>query len=161
MYLGSEAPEKPTVISESDVRTQPEATESSVGEKPAVDLSEEASVPAAQPEREPDIGDPPAEVAAAIPVPAPTREEAPQKVVSAQPVYSVQVGAFRDEAKAAERVARFRKKGYEAYIVPPAPGEKGALSKVRVGQFRKREEADAMARKIRQKEGIQAFVTYR
>jgi len=160
MYLGTETPEQPAIIDASGEKRPLVETETSAEEEPGAALSGQPSSPGGAREPEPEIGEPPHETDPGIGQPS-GRDAATDKAAAEMPVYSVQVGAFRDSGKAAERVARLKKKGYEAYIVPPAPSDSKALTKVRIGHFSKREEADALSRKIRQREGIQAFVTYR
>ena len=161
MYLGSEVPQEPTVISEPGETSQIEDTGSAVPQSPVP--AESGAEPVTEPlsPESPDVGYAPPEPEDRMPVPDPTAEPPPDRPPSSRSVYSVQVGAFRDPGKAEDRVAQLKKKGYDAYMVPPVGDGKSALHKVRVGHFAKREDADALSRKIRKGEGIQAFVTYR
>jgi cell division protein FtsN len=86
-----------------------------------------------------------------------------EKLVSPQPskppkaVFTIQVGAFENTSYAKSLKTMLKKKGYSAYITPTK--KEGKLYKVCVGKFSKREEAKALLEKIKQTEGLQAFVT--
>ena len=61
----------------------------------------------------------------------------------------VQVGAFSDEAKVREVRAKVEKEGIKTYT-NIAQTKEGARTRVRVGPFTSRDEADKVARKIKQ-----------
>jgi DedD protein len=112
---------------------------------------------------------PDAAVAAVVPVPdakvAPKPPEpklaeskpAESKPVEAKPSdtqdtgarFVVQIGAFNDEAKVREVRAKLEKEGIKTYT-NIAQTKEGARTRVRVGPFTSRDEADKVARKIKQ-----------
>jgi DedD protein len=63
--------------------------------------------------------------------------------------FVVQVGAFSDEAKVREVRAKVEKEGIKTYT-NIAQTKEGARTRVRVGPFTSRDEADKVARKIKQ-----------
>ena len=63
--------------------------------------------------------------------------------------FVVQVGAFNDEAKVREVRAKVEKEGLKTYT-NVAQTKEGARTRVRVGPFTSRDEADKVARKIKQ-----------
>ncbi len=63
--------------------------------------------------------------------------------------FIVQVGAFSDEAKANDVRAKIEKAGFKTYTQVAATKE-GPRTRVRVGPFASRDEADKAARKIKQ-----------
>jgi len=63
--------------------------------------------------------------------------------------FVVQVGAFSDEAKAREVRAKLEKAGYKTYT-HVADTKEGKRTRVRVGPFTSRDEADKAAHKIKQ-----------
>lgn len=65
------------------------------------------------------------------------------------PRFVVQVGAFSDEAKAREVRAKLEKAGYKTYT-HVAETKEGKRTRVRVGPFTSRDEADKAAHKIKQ-----------
>ena len=107
-----------------------------------------------------------ASVAAAMPKPEsksePAKSEAkpqtkPETKTASKPSDSkdtgsrfvVQVGAFNDEAKVREVRAKVEKEGLKTYT-NVAQTKEGARTRVRVGPFTSRDEADKVARKIKQ-----------
>ena len=117
---------------------------------------------------------PDAAVAAVVPVPEakvapkpPEAKLAEAKPAEAKPVESkpvdakpsdaqdtgarfvVQIGAFNDEAKVREVRAKVEKEGIKTYT-NIAQTKEGARTRVRVGPFTSRDEADKVARKIKQ-----------
>jgi len=63
--------------------------------------------------------------------------------------FVVQIGAFNDETKVREVRAKVEKEGLKTYT-NVAQTKEGARTRVRVGPFTSREEADKVARKIKQ-----------
>ena len=82
-----------------------------------------------------------AKTAEAKPAASDTKADAPRFVV--------QVGAFSDEAKAREVRAKLEKAGYKTYT-HVADTKEGKRTRVRVGPFTSRDEADKAAHKIKQ-----------
>ena len=109
--------------------------------------------PAAKPDAKPEpvvpavatsvVPEPEAKVAAkpAEPKPADTKDTGARFVV--------QIGAFNDEAKVREVRAKVEKEGIKTYT-NIAQTKEGARTRVRVGPFTTRDEADKVARKIKQ-----------
>jgi cell division septation protein DedD len=63
--------------------------------------------------------------------------------------FTVQISSWRSEAKAEQEAERFRGAGYAAYVQRAyLPGHGGVWYRVRVGQFRGREEAERQARDL-------------
>ena len=86
-------------------------------------------------------------------VKAPSHVDAPAKDTKTEPKdvgrFVVQVGAFSDEAKSKEVRAKLEKAGIKTYI-HIADTKEGKRTRVRVGPFNTREEADKVANKIKQ-----------
>ena len=80
--------------------------------------------------------------------PADTKQAASDTKADA-PRFVVQVGAFSDEAKAREVRAKLEKAGYKTYT-HVAETKEGKRTRVRVGPFTSRDEADKAAHKIKQ-----------
>jgi hypothetical protein len=91
------------------------------------------------------------------------KKEAPQpQTPSGKPsgvIFTVQAGAFRNSSYAKAFETRLKENGYNAYINQSESKEGEKLYKVCIGKFTEREEAKTLSEKIRNSEGIQAFVT--
>jgi cell division septation protein DedD len=74
-------------------------------------------------------------------------------------VYTVQLGALKKAAEAKRLRAKFEKKGYKTFLVITGDRKHEKIYKVRVGEFRKKKEAEILALKLRKTEGLKAFVT--
>jgi DedD protein len=109
---------------------------------------------------------PDAAVAAVVPKPPETKlaeaRPAEAKPVEAKPAevkssdaqdtgarFVVQIGAFNDEAKVREVRAKVEKEGIKTYT-NIAQTKEGSRTRVRVGPFTSRDEADKVARKLKQ-----------
>ena len=88
------------------------------------------------------------DVKAAEAKPAETKQAASDTKADA-PRFVVQVGAFSDEAKAREVRVKLEKAGYKTYT-HVADTKEGKRTRVRVGPFTSRDEADKAAHKIKQ-----------
>jgi DedD protein len=88
------------------------------------------------------------DVKAAEAKPAETKQAASDTKADA-PRFVVQVGAFSDEAKAREVRVKLEKAGYKTYT-HVADTKEGKRTRVRVGPFTSRDEADKVAHKIKQ-----------
>lgn len=75
----------------------------------------------------------------------------------AKALYSVQIGAFRDEKNAEALLKQFKEKGYDAFV-QSIPGEREMLHRVLIGKFEDRKEAWRLASEIRSKENISTTV---
>ncbi len=76
-------------------------------------------------------------------------ESNPSDAKDASPRFVVQVGAFTDDAKARDVRAKLDKAGFKTYT-HVAETKEGPRTRVRVGPFTSRDEADKAARKIKQ-----------
>jgi cell division septation protein DedD len=74
-------------------------------------------------------------------------------------LYTVQVGAFKNDSEADALKKKLEKKGYKTSMALSESKKEGGLYKIWVGKFRKREEAEALSARIKKNEGLQAFVT--
>lgn len=73
--------------------------------------------------------------------------------------YTVQIGAFARNEDARDMRARFRNKGYPAYILEAETAEKKPIYRVRVGRYNNKSDAIRMALKLKRHEGATSFVT--
>ncbi len=97
---------------------------------------------------------------AGITPPAAVRHPTVQTAVKrsdAKALYSVQVGAFKDERNAEALLKQFKEKGYDAFV-QSIPREREMLHRVLIGKFEDRKEAWRLASEIRSKENISATV---
>jgi len=74
-------------------------------------------------------------------------------------IFTVQVGAFKNHSYAEALTTHLKEKGYTAYIILSGSKNGGKLHKVCIGKFTEREKAKTLSEKIRNSEGLQAFVT--
>ena len=97
--------------------------------------------------------------------PEPTQSRAPQlknqpaaakKVESPNAIYTVQLGAFKARERAFALYWQMSKKVSPLQVTAPLPNDK--LYRVRYGSYPNKEEAQAAAKKLREK-GIECFVT--
>jgi cell division septation protein DedD len=94
--------------------------------------------------------------------PAESRKAAKESQDAQKPaatLYTVQVGAFKNEADADALKKKLEKKGYRASMALSESKKAGGLYKVWVGKLSTRKEAEALSLKIKKTEGLQAFVT--
>ncbi len=75
--------------------------------------------------------------------------------------YTVQAGAFKNEADADLLKAKLDKKGYKTFVIPFHTKKHEKLFKVMVGEFSTRKEADFLSIKLKKAEGLKAFVTFK
>jgi cell division septation protein DedD len=80
---------------------------------------------------------------------------------SAARIYSIQIGAFRNNSDANTLKTKFEKKGYKTSVITTTTKKHEKIYKVLVGEFTAREEAELLSIKIKNTEGLKAFVTYR
>jgi DedD protein len=129
--------------------------------EPKTESKAESAVAAVAPVAKPEPVKPePAKAEVAKPEPAkaeakpPEAKAAESKTAASDtkadaPRFVVQVGAFSDEAKAREVRAKLEKAGYKTYT-HVADTKEGKRTRVRVGPFTSRDEADKVAQKIKQ-----------
>jgi len=105
---------------------------------------------------------------AAAPAPAPTPAPpsvslppAPGKATGAAAAspWTVQVGAFKNRRQAEDTRQRLAAAGLEAYVASVAAQDGQPRFRVRVGTYRSREEAAAVADRIRAQRSLTAFAT--
>ena len=75
--------------------------------------------------------------------------------------YTVQVGAFRHFADASALKDKFDQKGFMVYVQESFTKNNQKIYKVRVGEFRSRNDAEKMSAKIKKAEGLSTFVTFK
>ena len=90
---------------------------------------------------------------AATPAPQPT---AVRSTPLRPPVFSIQVGAFKDRGAADKVVAQLKQKGFTAFVV--APDAAGGLFNVRVGRFVARADAERVRNQLRDQEKFKPFI---
>lgn len=88
----------------------------------------------------------------------PTTEHHPASSKSSQASYTVQVSALKNMGEASNLKSRLEGKGYKSYITTYET-KNAKWFRVRVGQFNTREEAEAVAEKLKAKENLASFIT--
>ncbi|HSR35652.1 MAG TPA: SPOR domain-containing protein [Desulfurivibrionaceae bacterium] len=105
----------------------------------------------------PDVKTDPAKVTEPAPA-APAADQAAAKPGPAEPsFFSLQVGAFREMESANHAKEEWASRGHKVFIQPAAENSDG-LIRVFIGKFEKLSEANALAAKIDQEEGVQAYI---
>jgi len=72
--------------------------------------------------------------------------------------YTVNVGSFRKSIRAERLMNELKKKGYKTFVTEATIPQKGTWYRVSLGRFPTRGEAQAFARALKKKEGIDSFV---
>ena len=72
--------------------------------------------------------------------------------------FTVNVGSFRERVRAERLVNELKEKGYKAFVGEATIPQRGTWYRVSVGRFPSREKAQAFARAVKEKEGIDFFV---
>ncbi len=80
---------------------------------------------------------------------------------AAEPVYTVQVVAYRARPTAEEMERKLKGAGFDAYVTSVSGADGRTTYRVRVGGFATRGEAERMAERLRHERGLGAFVTAR
>jgi cell division septation protein DedD len=94
---------------------------------------------------------PPGTAAAGPAAPAPAAASAP---------YTVQVAAVKQRGEADAIVKRLKTKGYDAYVFVPEGGDSLGVFRVRIGSFKDKRQADAIAeRLLREEKRYKPWVT--
>jgi hypothetical protein len=73
------------------------------------------------------------------------------------PVFTIQVGAFKNVSSAKTLATRLQRKGYRVEIIPLEKKD-GILFRVRVGRFSNIQEAENVSEEIKRVEGLQTFI---
>jgi len=99
---------------------------------------------------------PPAPIPSTRLLPPPPTESAPQP--PSKPFYSVQIGAYKDEANAQDLAKTFLDKGYDVFVQAGVTKDKSPIFRVLVSKSEDRKTARKLAEEIRSKERIQTTV---
>lgn len=135
-----------------DSAPTPKAAAAKAPENAPAVRPEPASTSAAQADpRVPDVR-PPASTTAAV------EQAAPADAAPAAGGFAVQVAALNVRSEADAMAKRLTSKGYSAYVLAAANGNP-AVFRVRIGSYKTRREAEAMAAKLQQEEQIKPWVT--
>jgi cell division septation protein DedD len=95
------------------------------------------------------------------PAAAPPKEARAEEAVSAEPAgggFALQITALKEAGEAEAVARRLSAKGYSAYVLRPAEGSP-SVYRVRVGKFKTRREAEAMATKLNKEEQFTPWIT--
>lgn len=95
-------------------------------------------------------------------------KEAPPPEVSGQPeelkeqevvgAFSIQVGSYQSEDEANQMRAKWKKKGYSAFVTSGEVPGRGIWYRVRIGKFGTKSEANAYLDKLKTREKVEALV---
>jgi cell division protein FtsN len=118
-----------------------------------------AAMPAPKPDVHAGTGPPPTRVASNVPAPAPpgATAAAPPAAAEAASGFTIQVGVFKEKARAEAVVARLKSKGF-------APGVSGGAEgpwSVRVGHYADRAAAERDQARLRDEEKLQSLLVKR
>jgi cell division septation protein DedD len=121
--------------------------------------ADEPAAPAAQPAvvTRP-VTEQPSRLSAAPPAPPVSAATESAAAAGDSGDWAVQVAALNSSADADVVARQWGQKGYQAYVVTPSDGTP-AVYRVRIGAFKTRQEADALASKLQQEERISPWVT--
>ncbi len=72
--------------------------------------------------------------------------------------YAIQVAALRESGEADTIAKRLVSKGYDAYVLTP-PGGTPSVYRVRIGSFKTRRDAEAIAAKLQREEQFKPWIT--
>jgi len=86
------------------------------------------------------------------------QDRAREKQDSDGPLYTVQVGAFKNKAEADKFRAKYSKKGYKIYIEGIKTNRNMKIYKLRTGEFREKKDAEVLAVKLKKTENLKTFV---
>lgn len=73
--------------------------------------------------------------------------------------FVLQISALNERAPAELIAKRLSAKGYAAYVTSPAAGAPARMYRVRIGKFKTRREAEAIAAKVEKEEQIRPWIT--
>jgi len=99
----------------------------------------------------------PAAKAPAPPSPAPSVDASPAEPSGSG--FVLQISALNERSPAELIAKRLSAKGYSAYVVAPAAGAPARMYRVRIGKFKTRREAEAIAAKVEKEEQIKPWIT--
>ena len=131
-------------------------------EKPGAS-PEELKTPSAQPPAAPAEANRATETPSAAPrasraEPAAKGAEPPPREPAGPQGYALQVAALRERAEADAIATRLVSKGYAAYVLAPGDGTPSVF-RVRVGTFKTRRDAEAVAAKLEKEEQFKPWIT--
>jgi DNA-binding response OmpR family regulator len=90
--------------------------------------------------------------------PAPPSAPPPKMKPEGKPMYSVQIGIFRNEANAIALTKKYKNSGYDVFTQKSTAKDKGILYRVLIGKFGNKKEATRFAKNIRDKEKINVII---
>jgi cell division septation protein DedD len=73
--------------------------------------------------------------------------------------FVLQISALNERSPAEVIAKRLSAKGYSAYVLAPAAGAPARMYRVRIGKFKTRREAEAIAAKVEKEEQIKPWIT--
>lgn len=149
-------PQAPPAAAETPVPGRVQAAPAATLAAPAAPAEEEAPAVAAQVPAAP-VPTPAAPARVEPPIPPP---EPKPPARAPQPIFTIQVGSFRDRGAAEEQARKLAAQGVSAQVVP-ASVEGRTWYRVQVGRFENRSDAEALYRNSLRPKGIQGFVTPR
>ena len=76
-----------------------------------------------------------------------------------EPVYTVQMGAFKSSPETTSFRKKYAKKGIKTFVATSANKKKEKIYKVRTGEFRDRKDAEVLSLKLNKTENLKTFVT--
>ena len=76
-----------------------------------------------------------------------------------EPVYTLQLGAFKSSAEAESIKKKYAKKGLKPYITTSTNRQKEKIYKVKTGEFKDRKNAEILSLKLNKTEQLKTFVT--
>lgn len=149
-------PQAPPAAAETPVPGRVQAVPAATPVAPAVPAEEEAPPVGARGPATPaaPVAPPPR---AEPPAPPPEPRPPPR---APQPIFTIQVGSFRDRGTAEEQARQLAAQGIGAQVVP-ASVEGRTWYRVQVGRFENRTDAEALYRNSLRPKGIPGFVTPR
>jgi cell division septation protein DedD len=101
---------------------------------------------------------PPASNAQADPIPVSPPTAAAASAEPSGQGFALQVTALRERGEAEAIAKRLSSKGYTAYVVTPANGT-SSVYRVRIGKFKTRREAEAIATRLQKEEQFTPWIT--
>jgi hypothetical protein len=72
--------------------------------------------------------------------------------------FTINVASFKKKVRAERFMEELKKKGYKAFVAETSIPKRGTWYRVSVGRFPSRGEAEALARTLKEKEGLDSFV---
>jgi DNA-binding response OmpR family regulator len=92
--------------------------------------------------------------------PAPPSVLPPKMKPEGKPMYSIQIGVFKNEANAVALAKKYKDSGYDVFTQKSTAKDKGILYRVLIGKFGNKKEATRLAKSIRDKEKIDVIISH-